>query len=75
MKLIWTDPSIEDLTSIRDHIARDSEYDAIDLVEQVILSVPSKDFCNSPSSEEWFPKLRMRTFESYSIGTTGSSTE
>jgi len=26
MKLIWTDPSIEDLRSIRDYIARDSDY-------------------------------------------------
>jgi addiction module RelE/StbE family toxin len=39
MKLIWTDPSIEDLRSIRDYIARDSEYYAADLVEQVIESV------------------------------------
>ncbi len=39
MKLIWTEPSIEDLTSIRDYIARDSEYYAIGFVEQVILSV------------------------------------
>ena len=39
MKLIWTDPSVEDLRSIRNYIARDSEYYAIDLVEQVILAV------------------------------------
>jgi toxin ParE1/3/4 len=39
MKLIWTDPSIEDLRSIRDYIARDSDYYAADFVEQVILSV------------------------------------
>ena len=39
MKLIWTDPSLQDLRSIRDYIARDSEYYAVDLVEQVILSV------------------------------------
>jgi toxin ParE1/3/4 len=39
MKLIWTDPSIEDLRSIREYIARDSEYYAVDLIGQVILSV------------------------------------
>jgi toxin ParE1/3/4 len=39
MKLIWTDASLEDLRSIRDYIARDSEHYAADLVEQVILSV------------------------------------
>jgi plasmid stabilization system protein ParE len=39
MKLIWTDPSIADLRAIRDYIARDSEYYAADLVEQMVLSV------------------------------------
>jgi plasmid stabilization system protein ParE len=39
MKLIWTDPSIEDLRAVRDYIGRDSEYYAADLVEQVVLSV------------------------------------
>ncbi len=39
MKLIWTDPCLEDLRSIRDHIARDSEHYAADFVEEVILSV------------------------------------
>ena len=39
MKLIWTDPSIEDLRAVRDYIARDSDYYAADLVEQVVLSV------------------------------------
>ncbi|MGB7592128.1 MAG: type II toxin-antitoxin system RelE/ParE family toxin [Terriglobia bacterium] len=39
MKLIWTDLSIEDLRAVRDYIARDSDYYAADLVEQVVLSV------------------------------------
>ena len=39
MKLIWTDPSIEDLRSIRDYIARGSDFYAANLVEQVVLSV------------------------------------
>ena len=39
MKLVWTDPSIEDLRSIRDYIARDSEYYAVDLVRDMISSV------------------------------------
>jgi toxin ParE1/3/4 len=38
MKLVWTDPSIEDLRSIRDYIARDSEYYAAGLIEQLILA-------------------------------------
>ena len=39
MKLIWTDPSIEDLRAVRDYIARDSDYYAADLVAQLVLSV------------------------------------
>jgi plasmid stabilization system protein ParE len=39
MKLIWTDPSIEDLRAVRDYIGRDSDYYAAALVEQVVLSV------------------------------------
>ena len=39
MKLIWTDPSIEDLRAVRDYIGRDSDYYAADLVEQLVLSV------------------------------------
>lgn len=38
MKLVWTDPSIEDLRSIREYIARDSEYYAAQFVEQIVLS-------------------------------------
>jgi toxin ParE1/3/4 len=38
MKLVWTDPSVEDLRSIRDYIARDSEYYAATVIEQLILA-------------------------------------
>jgi toxin ParE1/3/4 len=39
MKLVWTDPSVEDLRSNRDYTARDSEYYAVNLVGQMISSV------------------------------------
>jgi len=39
MNLVWTDPSIEDLRSIREYIARDSEYYAAKFVEEIVLSV------------------------------------
>ena len=39
MKIVWTDPCVEDLQPIHDYIARDSEYYAADLVERLILSV------------------------------------
>jgi addiction module RelE/StbE family toxin len=38
MKLVWTDPSLDDLRAVRDYIARDSDYYAADLVEQIVLS-------------------------------------
>ena len=39
MKLIWTDPAIEDLRALRDYIGRDSDFYAADIVEQMVLSV------------------------------------
>jgi plasmid stabilization system protein ParE len=39
MKLIWTDPSVEDLRAIRDYIARDSDSYAAGLIGEVVLSV------------------------------------
>ena len=39
MKLIWTDPCLQDLRSIRDYIARDSENYAAELIGQLVLSV------------------------------------
>jgi addiction module RelE/StbE family toxin len=39
MKVIWTDPAIEDLRALRDYIGRDSDFYAADMVEQMVLSV------------------------------------
>jgi toxin ParE1/3/4 len=39
MKVIWTDPAIEDLRALRDYIGRDSDLYAADMVEQMVLSV------------------------------------
>ena len=39
MKVIWTDPAIEDLRALRDYIGRDSDFYAADMVEQIVLSV------------------------------------
>jgi toxin ParE1/3/4 len=39
MKLIWTDPAVEDLRALRDYIGRDSDFYAADMVEQMVLSV------------------------------------
>jgi toxin ParE1/3/4 len=39
MKIFWTEPCLEDLRAIGDYIARDSEFYAADLIEQIIMAV------------------------------------
>ncbi len=41
MTIVWTDPAILDLESIRDYIARDSEYYAARFVQRIIDTVDS----------------------------------
>jgi plasmid stabilization system protein ParE len=57
MKLIWTDPSV-DLRSIRDYIARDSEYYAADLVERLILA--AERLAEYPRLGRAVPEARKR---------------
>lgn len=39
MRILWTEPSLDDLKAIRDYIARDSETYAGDFVESILLGV------------------------------------
>ena len=39
MKLVWTEPAVIDLESIRDYIAKDSEYYASLFIEKIIAAV------------------------------------
>ena len=39
MKLVWTEPAVIDLESIRDYISKDSEYYASLFVERIIIAV------------------------------------
>ena len=55
MKIVWTKPAIADLDSIREHIARDSEYYANRFIGKVIKSVEKL---------EKFPKIGRRVPES-----------
>ena len=36
MRILWTEPSLQDLESIRDYIKRDSEYYASLFIERII---------------------------------------
>jgi plasmid stabilization system protein ParE len=39
MKILWTDPAIEDLRNLHSYIAKDSEVYASSFVERIILAV------------------------------------
>lgn len=39
MKILWTDPAIEDLQNLHGYIAKDSEVYASSFVERIILAV------------------------------------
>ena len=39
MKILWTEPGLDDLRSIRDYIAKDSETYAVNFVEGILLAV------------------------------------
>jgi len=38
-EIIWTEMAVEDLDSIAEYIARDSEYYAVDFVKRIILEI------------------------------------
>lgn len=48
VKVIWTNPAIEDLKSIKDYVSRESEVYASRLVEQIINRV--EQLTNFPRS-------------------------
>lgn len=39
MKILWTDPAVQDLRNLHDYIARDSEVYASSFVQRIILAV------------------------------------
>jgi toxin ParE1/3/4 len=39
MKIIWTEPAVQDIESIKAYIARDSEYYALRFVDKTIKSI------------------------------------
>jgi plasmid stabilization system protein ParE len=39
MKIVWTEPAVEDLRELHDYIARDSEMYASGFVERIVLAV------------------------------------
>jgi len=47
LKLIWTEPAVLDLEKIKEYVSRDSEYYALNLIENIFESVEKlKEFPN-----------------------------
>ncbi len=71
MRIEWTDPAIADLSAIRDYIARDSEYYAVQFIGKIIDAVEKlQDFPEMgrrvPESREG-EGIREVLFQSYRI--------
>ena len=56
MNVVWTDPAIQDLKSIREFIAKDSEYYASEFIERVITAVDKLQ--NFPQLGRIVPELQ-----------------
>mgnify|MGYP000929350511 FL=1 len=70
MRIHWAEPAVLDLESIRDYIARDSEYYAAEFVGRIINAV--ENLCVLPNMgrrvlEIDEPKIREIIFKSYRI--------
>ncbi len=70
MRILWTEPAIEDLKSIRDCIARDSQAYAVSFVEGVLSAVDRLEAFPQlgrivPESDT--PEIRELIFYSYRI--------
>ena len=72
MKILWTDPAIEDLRNLHSYIAKDSEVYASSFVERIILAV-EKLMEFSRGRAEWCQRLMRRRFENFCITTIASS--
>ena len=68
MKILWTEPAIEDLRNLHSYIAKDSEVYASSFVERIILAV--ERLPNSQDSAVPCPKPIKTQFENSSITTT-----
>ena len=70
MKILWTDPSIEDLRNLHSYIAKDSEVYASSFVERMILAV--EKLTNFPRLGRVVPEAKTRRSGNSSITTIDS---
>ena len=61
MKILWTDPAIEDLRNLHSYIANDSEVYASSFVERIILAV--ERLTNFPRLGRVVPEAEKETIQ------------
>jgi toxin ParE1/3/4 len=70
MKILWTDPAVEDLRNLHSYIAKDSEVYAGSFVERIILAV--EKLTNFPRLGRVVPEAKTRRSGNSSITTIDS---
>lgn len=70
MNIHWTEPAVLDLESVRDYIARDSEYYAAEFVGRILNAI--ENLCILPNMRRRVPEvddpeIREIIFKSYRI--------
>ena len=72
MKIVWTEPAVEDLRELHAYIARDSETYASGFVERIILAADRR--ADYPKVGRVVPERQMtKTFGSFFIKVIASS--
>jgi plasmid stabilization system protein ParE len=66
MKIVWTDPAVEDLRELHSYIARDSAVYASEFIGRIISAAES---VLSHSKVGLFPKRMTKMFVSFCINT------
>lgn len=70
MKILWTEPAIEDLRNLHSYIAKDSEVYASSFVERIILAV--EKLTNFPRLGRVVPEAERETVREPYIKTIAS---
>ncbi|MGZ8846840.1 MAG: type II toxin-antitoxin system RelE/ParE family toxin [Pyrinomonadaceae bacterium] len=70
MKILWTEPAIEDLRNLHSYIAKDSEVYASSFVERIILAV--EKLTNFPRLGRVVPEAEKETVRELYITTIAS---
>ena len=68
MKIVWTEPAVEDLRELHAYIARDSEVYASGFVERIISA--AERVAEYPRQAALYLRITMQVFVRFFINTT-----